>query len=83
VYDRPKRERSLFITLLSPLLFLAPEVHLREVEKLWTDDIIIETVWKGFMTKLLAEWERVILWVRIQRRNVIGSLVSRLLLSRQ
>ncbi len=70
VYDKPKRERSLLITCLSPLLFLAPEVHLREMEKLWTDEVIIETVWKSFMTKLLAEWEGVILWVRIQRRIV-------------
>jgi hypothetical protein len=38
------------------------------MEKLWTDEVIIETVWKNFMTKLLAEWEGVILWVRIQRR---------------
>ena len=76
MYDKPKREKSLFIMFLSPLLFLAPEVHLREVEKLWTDEVIIETVWKSFMKKLLAEWERVILWVRIQRHNVIGSLVS-------
>jgi hypothetical protein len=52
---------------LSPLLFLAPEVHLREMEKLWTDEVIIETVWKSFMTKLLSEWEGTILWVRIQR----------------
>jgi hypothetical protein len=34
------------------------------MEKLWTDEVIIETVWKTFMTKLLAEWEDVILWVR-------------------
>ena len=36
------------------------------MEKLWTDEVIIETVWKNFMTKLLAEWEGVILWVCIQ-----------------
>ena len=82
VYDKPKRERSLLITFLSPLLFLAPEVHLREMEKLWTDEIIIETVWKSSMSKLLAEWEGVILWVRIQSQlNWLFSLT--LLLSRQ
>jgi hypothetical protein len=54
----------MFISLLSPLLFLAPEVHLREMEKLWTDDIIIESVWKKFMSKLLGEWNDLILWVR-------------------
>jgi hypothetical protein len=69
VYDKPKRERSILVTCLSPLLFFAPEVHLREMEKLWTDEVIIETVWKNFMSKLLAEWEGVILWVRIQRHN--------------
>ena len=71
VYDKPKRERSLLITLLSPLLFLAPEVHIRETEMLWTDEVIIETVWKSFMTKLLVEWEHAILLVRIQGCNVI------------
>ena len=70
MYDKPKRERSILITLLSPLLFLAPEVHLREMEKLWTDEVIIETVWKNFMTKLLGEWEDVILWVRLSHRGV-------------
>ena len=63
-YDEPKRVRSILISLLSPLLFLAPEVHLREMEKLWTDDVIIESVWKKFMSRLLGEWNGLILWVR-------------------
>ena len=63
-YNKPKRERTIFMSFLSPLLFLAPEVHLREMEKLWTDDVIIESVWKGFMSKLLGEWNDLILWVR-------------------
>jgi len=45
------------------VLFLAPEVHLQDIRKLWTDEIIIETVWKSFMTKLVGEWEELILWV--------------------
>ena len=64
VYGKPTRERSILITLLSPLLFLAPEGHLREMERLWTDEIIIEAVWKSFMVKRLGEWEGVILCVR-------------------
>ena len=74
MYNKPKRERSILITLLSPLLFLAPEVHLREVDKLWTDDVIIETVWKIFMVKLLAEWEDIILWVRFLIPKVVAVL---------
>ena len=77
VYDIPKQERSLLITLVSPLLFLAPEVHLRDIGKQWTDEIIIKVVWKSFMTKLVDEWDGLILWVRIQRRNGLGSPVSR------
>ena len=65
VYDKPQRERSLLITLMSPLLFWAPEEHLQEMEKLWTDEVIIESRWKKFATEMVAEWHDVILWVRI------------------
>ena len=67
MYDKPKRERSLLITLLSPLLFLAPDVYLREIEKLWTDEVIFESDWKDLVTKLLGQRESMILsdWVQI------------------
>ena len=63
VHDGPKRERTFFITLLSPLLFLGPELHLEEIEKLCTDEIIINAAWKGFVQKLLEEWQELILVV--------------------
>ena len=65
VYDEPKLsgERSRLIRILSPLLFFAPEVHLREMNELWTDEIIIEMTWKKFMTKLQDEWIGFVLWV--------------------
>ncbi len=63
VYSGAKQGRSLLITLLSPLLF-APEGHLlQEMEKLRTDEIITEKVSTGFLTKLVKEWEELILWV--------------------
>jgi len=74
VYDKPNRERSLLITCMSPLLFLTPEVHLREMEKLWTDEVIIETVWKAFMTRLLGEWDDVILWSTVMLTANVGFL---------
>ncbi|KAI9429200.1 hypothetical protein H4582DRAFT_1827456, partial [Lactarius indigo] len=55
-----KQERSLLTTLLSLLLFLAPEVHLQEMENAWTDEIIIERVWKEFTTKLVGDFTRLI-----------------------
>jgi len=82
VYNKPKRERSLLITLLSPLLFLAPEVHLREMEKLWTDEVIIETVWRSFMTKLLGEWNDLILWSTVMLIADVGFLAIPGILSR-
>jgi hypothetical protein len=65
VYDEPKlsSESSRLIRFLSPLLFRAPEVHLREMKELWTDEIIIEITWKKFMTKLQDEWIGFVLWV--------------------
>jgi hypothetical protein len=75
VYDKPEHERTLLITLLSPLLFFAPEVQLQDVDRLWTDEIIIETAWKTFMTELLGEWEYVIIWV-IQIHFIANSLGS-------
>ena len=77
MYDKPRRPRTRLITLLSPLLFLAPEEHLQEMEKLWTDDVIVQSLWRSFMSEMVAEWHDVILWVRIQRRNMIGFSVSR------
>ncbi|KAI9438665.1 hypothetical protein H4582DRAFT_1814393, partial [Lactarius indigo] len=74
VYAGAKRERTLLITLLSPVLFLAPEVHLRELEKLWTDEVIIEAVWKSFMTRLLEEWGELILWSTVMLTANVGFL---------
>ncbi|KAH9973818.1 hypothetical protein BGW80DRAFT_1306583 [Lactifluus volemus] len=74
VYDEPLRERTLLITLVSPLLFLAPEVHLRDLGKLWMDEIIIETVWRAFMAKLLEEWQDVVLWSTVMLTANVGFL---------
>ncbi|KAI9458695.1 hypothetical protein BJY52DRAFT_1223443 [Lactarius psammicola] len=74
VYSGVKQERSLLIKLLSPVLFLAPEVHLQDIKRLWTDEIIIETVWKSFMTKLVGEWEELILWSTVMLTANVGFL---------
>ena len=66
MYDKSKHDRSLLYTILTPLLFLAPEDHLREMEKLRTDEVIIESVWRNHAMMQLGEWGDTILWVRIQ-----------------
>ena len=55
--------RTPFIRILSPFLFYFPDVHLRELEKLWTDKIIVEALWREFMQKLVSEWTEFVLYV--------------------
>ncbi|KAI9438687.1 hypothetical protein H4582DRAFT_190615 [Lactarius indigo] len=76
VYCDAKRERTVFIMLLSPVLFLAPEVHLQEIEKLWTDEVIIDTAWKSFVPKLLEEWQELILLSTVMLSANIASYMS-------
>jgi len=48
--------------VLSLILFFLPDVHLQELKKVWTDELIIEEVWMGFMQKLLSEWTEFVLY---------------------
>ncbi|KAI9462773.1 hypothetical protein BJY52DRAFT_1184902 [Lactarius psammicola] len=73
-YSGVKQGKSLLITLLSLLLFLAPDVHLQEMGNLGTDEIVIERVWKSFTTKLVAEWEELILWSTVMLAANVGFL---------
>ena len=55
----------MLIQILSPILFFFPDVHLLELEKLWTDKIIVAALWKEFMQKLLTEWTDFVLYVSL------------------
>ncbi|KAH9050812.1 hypothetical protein EDB87DRAFT_1583109, partial [Lactarius vividus] len=54
-------KRTFLITLLSPVLFLAPEGHLRELEDVWVDEVIIQENWRDLISGLLKEWEQLII----------------------
>ncbi|KAH9050809.1 hypothetical protein EDB87DRAFT_1827322 [Lactarius vividus] len=77
VYSHPDRERTLLITLLSPTLFLAPEGYLRELEKVWIDDVVFERDWRRFISGLLKEWEQLILSVYYRATSKLESLLTR------
>ncbi|KAI0631094.1 hypothetical protein C8Q77DRAFT_1062481 [Trametes polyzona] len=62
VYNPTKHPRTALITLLSPLFWNAPEVHLRGLEKIWVDGIITIQPWSGFIGRLLNEWQEFILY---------------------
>jgi hypothetical protein len=44
-------------------LFFTPDVHLRELKKVWADEIVIEEVWRNFMKELVSEWVEFVLYV--------------------
>ncbi|KAG5635306.1 hypothetical protein H0H81_011766 [Sphagnurus paluster] len=62
VYEQTQNKRSWLIVSLSPILFFAPEVHLRALEKVWIDGITRTVLWKEFVGKLYDEWQEFTLY---------------------
>lgn len=62
VYDTTP-QRSLLITIFSPALFFAPDVHLRKLELVFVDDMVNQVPWKAFINQLQEEWREFILYV--------------------
>jgi hypothetical protein len=67
VYDDSLGRRSYLITILSPILFHAPDVHLYSLEKAYVDKIIYRRVWQEVVQKLNKEWEEFTLLVSRRR----------------
>ncbi|KAJ2914803.1 hypothetical protein MD484_g5603, partial [Candolleomyces efflorescens] len=65
VYGEHKH-KTLLIKTLSPLLFSAPDVHLRTLEKMWVDGIMHVPVWHESIRTLNEEWQEFILYVSRQ-----------------
>lgn len=63
VYDT-KQHRSLLITIFSPALFFAPDVHLQKLESVFVDEMVNQVPWKAFISQLQEEWREFILYVR-------------------
>ncbi|KAH9071181.1 hypothetical protein EDB83DRAFT_320689 [Lactarius deliciosus] len=62
IYKDSRRKRTMLVRILSPILFFFPDVHLLELEKVWTDKIVVEALWKEFMQKLVSEWTEFVLY---------------------
>jgi hypothetical protein len=45
------------------ILFFTPDVHLRELKKMWADELVIEEVWRNSMQRLVSEWMEFVLYV--------------------
>ncbi|KAF9458542.1 hypothetical protein BDZ94DRAFT_1301128 [Collybia nuda] len=53
----PPRRWSNLIKMLSPLLFSAPNVHLKVMEELWVDKLTLKVPWSKFFTQIVGEWK--------------------------
>ncbi|TFY69320.1 hypothetical protein EVG20_g3206 [Dentipellis fragilis] len=60
-----KPQRTFLITALSPLLFWAPEAHLRDLEQIYVDFILHEKTWSKFIKKLQNEWNEFVVFSTI------------------
>jgi len=62
IYEDSCHKRTKVFRLLSLTLFFTPDVHLRELKKVWADELIIEETWRSFMQKLVSEWVEFVLY---------------------
>ncbi|EIN05627.1 hypothetical protein PUNSTDRAFT_137726 [Punctularia strigosozonata HHB-11173 SS5] len=65
-YSQPLHAESqhpptLLITVVSPLLFFAPDIHLRHFRMIWVDKIVHEHAWRKFVEKIQQEWDKFLL----------------------
>ncbi|KAG6905785.1 hypothetical protein DXG01_000777 [Tephrocybe rancida] len=49
-------KRTMFIKIFSPLLFAAPNVHLKILDELWVDELTLKARWTAFFIKLNSQW---------------------------
>ncbi|KAF7361847.1 hypothetical protein MVEN_00529200 [Mycena venus] len=57
IYDKPSgQDSSWLMSILSPILFCVPEVHLQSFGKIWVDEIAAKEPWVKFIGKLTSEW---------------------------
>ncbi|KAJ8517952.1 hypothetical protein ONZ45_g4944 [Pleurotus djamor] len=66
IYNDPKgNQRSYLISLISPMLFNAPEVHLRTLNAVYVDEIVYAHGINKFIEKLNSEWQEFILYATV------------------
>ncbi|KAI0293519.1 hypothetical protein BC826DRAFT_1104964 [Russula brevipes] len=74
IYAGDGHKRTKAFRVLSLILFFTPDVHLRELKKVWMDELVIEEVWKNFMEKLISEWVDFILYATVMLAANVGFL---------
>jgi hypothetical protein len=63
VHGTRSNQRTWFIKTISILLFSAPDVHLKTLQKMWVDGIMNKAVWEASLRKVNEEWREFTLFV--------------------
>ncbi|KAI0293040.1 hypothetical protein BC826DRAFT_1175831 [Russula brevipes] len=61
IYAGGGHKRTKPFQTISLFLFFHPDVHLRELKKVWVDELVYDETWRNFMVMLQSEWEGFIL----------------------
>ncbi|KAJ6621366.1 hypothetical protein B0H10DRAFT_2215293 [Mycena sp. CBHHK59/15] len=64
VYDTTPKQ-TLLMTMLSPLLFYAPDFHLVGLHTIYTDGLIRSRGWADFIQRLNSEWQEFTLYATV------------------
>ncbi|TFK67230.1 hypothetical protein BDN72DRAFT_822647 [Pluteus cervinus] len=65
VYGYSRGRRTWLIKCISPLLFYAPDVHLRSLEGIWMDGYHTKRAWMELTKKLPDEWRELTLFATV------------------
>ncbi|KAF9475279.1 hypothetical protein BDN70DRAFT_924099 [Pholiota conissans] len=56
IFGDPIKKRTWLVKTLSPILFSAPDIHLRNLQKMWVDGIMHKSVWEQSIKNMNEEW---------------------------
>ncbi|KAH9478421.1 hypothetical protein JR316_0008876 [Psilocybe cubensis] len=67
-------KRTWLVKYLSPILFFAPDFHLKNLQSMWVDRIMHKSVFRDAMKKMNEEWDRYVLFATVMLSANVGFL---------
>ena len=64
IHPTSERRRTLFMTVVSPLVLYGAEAHLKRLQEISTDYLVNEILWKEMMGRITDEWREFTIYVR-------------------